>query len=231
MALDAVLFDVDGTLVDTNPVHIEAWRRAFAAFGYAIPADRIAMELGQGGDRVVGSVLGPAAAAAHGDAIRHATGVEFMALARGRQFPLFPGVTELLAALRARGLRTALATSSAPEHLATLLRAAGLEPSTVVDAIVTCDEVRATKPAPDTVTLAVAKLGLSPAQCAYVGDTPYDAQAAHAAGVVPLALLTGGYPEHTLLAAGARRVWRDPAALLADLDAALDLGTPSGARY
>ena len=226
MALDGLLFDVDGTLVDTNPAHIEAWCRAFATFGFTIPPDRIAIELGQGGDRLVPSILGPSTAATQGAALRQAAGAEFVALARTRHFPVFPGVQELFATLRARGLRTALATSSAPSQLAGLLASAGLHPATLVDAIVTADEVRATKPAPDTVALAVTKLGLSPAQCAYVGDTPYDAQSARAAGVVPLGLLTGGYPEHALLAAGARGVWRDPAALLADLDTALAIASP-----
>jgi HAD superfamily hydrolase (TIGR01509 family) len=226
MALDAVLFDVDGTLVDTNPAHVEAWRRAFASFGYAIPADRIALEVGQGGERVVPSVLGPSTAEREGPALRQAAAAAFMALSRERTFPVFPGVAELFATLRARGLRTALATSSYPAALADLFQSVGLSPATLADAVVTCDDVRATKPAPDTVTAAVLKLGLSPAQCAYVGDTPYDAQAARAAGVVPLGLLTGGYSEAALRAAGVRHVWRDPAALLADLDTALDIASP-----
>jgi HAD superfamily hydrolase (TIGR01509 family) len=226
MALDAVLFDVDGTLVDTNPAHVEAWRRAFESFGYTIAADRIAIEVGQGGDRLVPSVLGPSTAARQGVALRHAAGAEFVTLSRERHFPVFPGVAELFAALRDRGLRTALATSSTPTQLAGLLHSSGLSHTTLVDAVVTCDDVRATKPAPDTVTAAVTKLGLSPAQCAYVGDTPYDAQAARAAGVVALGLLTGGYTEAALLAAGTRHVWRDPAALLADIDLALHVASP-----
>ena len=226
MALDAVLFDVDGTLVDTNPAHVEAWRRAFAAHGYAVASDRIALEVGQGGDRVVPSILGAATAAREGDMLRHAAVVEFLALSRARRFPVFPGVRELFAELRRRGLRSALATSSNPAQLAGLLHSTGLHPAELVDAVVTCDDVRTSKPAPDTVLAAVAKLGLSPAQCAYVGDTPFDAQAARAAGVVALGVLTGGYTPAALIRAGARRVWRDAAALLADLDGALEIASP-----
>jgi HAD superfamily hydrolase (TIGR01509 family) len=226
MALDAVLFDVDGTLVDTNPAHVEAWRRAFAAHGYAVASDRIAREVGQGGDRVVPSILGAATAAREGDLLRQTAVVEFLALSRARRFPVFPGVRDLFAALRRRGIRTALATSSNPAQLAGLLHSTGLHPAELVDAVITCDDVRITKPAPDTVLAAALKLGLSPAQCAYVGDTPYDAQAARAAGVVPLGVLTGGYSADALTRAGARRIWRDPAALLADLDSALEIASP-----
>ena len=215
MALAAVLFDVDGTLVDTNPAHIEAWCRACTSFGYDIPPDRIASEVGQGGDRLVLSVFGPTVAAEHGLALRQSATEEFLTLSRTRTFPLFPGVLELFQALRSRGIRTGLATSSTPGQLAALV------PENLADVIVTGAEVENTKPAPDLVLKAVAKLGLTPEVCAYVGDTPYDAQAARAAGVLPLGLLTGGYPEAVLRAAGACQVWSDPAALLADLDALL----------
>jgi HAD superfamily hydrolase (TIGR01509 family) len=216
MALAAVLFDVDGTLVDTNPTHVEAWRRAFTAFGYTIAAAKIAMQVGQGGDRMVPAILGPSAAPAHCVALRHAAMEEFVALSRTRTFAVFPGATELFAALRTRGLKTALATSSTPAQLENLF------PIYLADAVVTAEDVQNTKPAPDTVLAAVEKLGLSPVQCAYVGDTPYDAQAATAAGVRAVGMLTGGYPEAALRAAGASQIWRDPAALLAGLETALN---------
>jgi HAD superfamily hydrolase (TIGR01509 family) len=215
MTLAGVLFDVDGTLVDSNPTHVEAWRRAFTSFGYAIASDRIATQVGQGGDRVVPAILGPSATPDHCTALRASATEEFLALSRTRRFSLFPGVLELFAALRARGVRTALATSSSRAQLA------GVIPSDLADAIVTGDEVENTKPAPDIVLAAAKMLRLAPARCAYVGDTPYDARAATAAGVVPYALLTGGYSEAILRDAGARCVWRDPAALLAALDDAL----------
>jgi HAD superfamily hydrolase (TIGR01509 family) len=215
MALTGVLFDVDGTLVDTNPTHVEAWRRAFTSFGYAVASDRIATQVGQGGDRMVPAILGPSAAPDQCTALRQSAIEEFLVLSRTRRFPLFPGVVALFAALRARGVRTALATSSSRAQLATLI------PAGLADAMVTGDEVQNTKPAPDIVLAAAKTLGLDPTLCAYVGDTPYDIRAATAAGAVPYALLTGGYPEPTLRAAGARQVWPDPAALLAALDDAL----------
>jgi HAD superfamily hydrolase (TIGR01509 family) len=216
MALAAVLFDVDGTLVDTNPTHVEAWRRAFTSFGYAIGSDRIATQVGQGGDRMVPAILGPSTAPEQCTAIRQSAFDEFLAITENRHFPLLPGVVELFAALHARGVRTALATSSTAAQLARLIP--GWPKSLSPNVVVTGDEVRDTKPAPDIVLAATTKLGLDPACCAYVGDTAFDVQAATAAGVVPLAVLTGSYSEATLRAAGAQGVWRDPAALLADLE-------------
>src|SRR3954467_6881288 len=117
MALDAVIFDIDGTLVDTNCAHVEAWERAFAAYGYQVPADRIATEVGKGGDKLVPAILGEQAAQKHGKALRDRSAEEFLALARKQHFKLFLGVPDLLAALKEKGLRLALATSSSQKHL------------------------------------------------------------------------------------------------------------------
>jgi len=222
MALAGMLFDVDGTLVDTNAAHVEGWRRAFAEFGYRVPADRIAASVGQGGDRLVAAVLDAATAERDGVAIRRAAAAEFVRLVGEEPVRVFPGVVPLVTALRQRGIRTALGTSSAHGQLAALLSRAGLDPATIADAIVTADDIAATKPAPDTVLAAARALGLAPARCAYVGDTPYDAESACAAGARSVGMLTGVHSAEVLRAAGARLVYADPAALLADLDAALD---------
>jgi len=222
MALAGMLFDVDGTLVDTNAAHVEGWRRAFAGFGYRVPADRIAASVGQGGDRLVAAVLDAATAERDGVAIRRAAAAEFVRLVGEEPVRVFPGVVPLVTALRQRGIRTALGTSSAHGQLAALLSRAGLDPATIADAIVTADDIAATKPAPDTVLAAARALGLAPARCAYVGDTPYDAESACAAGARSVGMLTGVHSAEVLRAAGARLVYADPAALLADLDAALD---------
>jgi HAD superfamily hydrolase (TIGR01509 family) len=230
MALDAVIFDIDGTLIDSNGAHVEAWGRAFVHFAYAIPCDRIAVEIGKGGDQLVPSVLGEAAEERHGEALRKAQREEFLGIARSRQLPVFPGVRALLDTLRRRGLRTALATSSNEEHLEGLLQSAGLDLRKCVDLLVTADDAEASKPAPDLVTAAVERLGLSPAQCAMVGDTIYDAEACKGAGVVCLGVLSGGNTASALLAAGARSVWRDAADLLAHLDDVLQRASPGTAR-
>jgi HAD superfamily hydrolase (TIGR01509 family) len=232
MALDALIFDLDGTLVDTNAAHVESWVRALAAHGYRIDADRIGPEVGKGGDNLVPSVLGPDAEARDGEALRKTVGEEYVRIVtRERRVPPFPGAVELLAALRERGVRTALATSSAKQHLDATFESAGVDLREHVDEVVSKDDVERSKPNPDVVVAALDKLGLSPAQCAMVGDTPHDAEAAKRAGVVTLGILAGGLNDtRALVGAGARRVWRDPAPLLAELDDALRAASPGAAR-
>lgn len=224
-----MIFDVDGTLVDTNPAHVEAWRRAFRRFGYDVPMERIVVEIGKGGDKLVPSILGEAAEKRHGDALRRAQKEEFLAIARRQHFRVFSGVPELFRALRNRGIRTALATSSDDKHLDATLASAGIDLRSMADVVVTKSDAEASKPAPDVVVAAVEKLGFSPALCAMVGDTVYDGQACQAAGVVFLGVLSGGSSEAALLEAGARAVFRDVGHLLVELDRALEIASLAAA--
>jgi phosphoglycolate phosphatase-like HAD superfamily hydrolase/tRNA(Arg) A34 adenosine deaminase TadA len=230
MALDGMIFDIDGTLIDTNPSHVEAWVRAFDDLDYRVPHDRVEREIGKGGDQLVPSVLGNEAERRHGEALREAQRREFLRIAGSRRFAVFPRVPELFGALAQRGIRTALATSSNEEHLRGTLASAGIDLPVLADELVTKDDAEASKPAPDLVVAAAAALGLSPAQCAMVGDTVYDAEACVGAGVVCLGVLSGGATEKDLLAAGARAVWRDTGHLYGDLDRALDIASPGPGR-
>lgn len=226
MALSAVLFDLDGTLLDTNDLHTRAWVDAFDAFGYRIPPDRVAVEIGKGGDRLVPSVLGRAAERACGEALRQAHGERYRDLLRHEPVPIFPGTEALFEALRARGLRTAVATASKAQDLEAVLARAGLDLHALADAVVTDSDVDESKPAPDVVQAALDKLGCSPAESLFVGDTPYDVTAGMRAGVVTYGLLTGVHPPEHLRRRGARAVYDDVAALEADLDGALEAASP-----
>jgi HAD superfamily hydrolase (TIGR01549 family) len=225
MTLKGMIFDIDGTLVDTNPAHVEAWRRAFARLGYDIPTERIIPELGKGGDQLVPSLLGEEVEKRQGDVLRRLQQEEFLAIAATQRFRVFPGTEEIFPALRTRGIRTALATSSDDKHLDATLASAGVELRRLADGVVTRTEGEASKPAPDLVVDAVEQLGLSATECAMVGDTVYDGQACSRAGVAFFGVLSGGTPESALRKAGAREVWEGVGHLLADLDRAIEIAS------
>ena len=228
--LDALIFDIDGTLLDSNPAHVAAWAGAFEDFGYRIPPDRIEREIGKGGDRLVPDVLGWEAERRQGHELRTRQTDRLLELVRRDPVRLLPGALELLDATRRRGLCAALATSSTRPHLDALLESAGVDLCAHADVVVTRAPDMSSKPAPDLVCAAVGEIGLAPTQCAMVGDTSFDALAAGRAGVVCLGLLSGGKSREELLGGGARGVWTDCAALLEQLDGALHLASPGRGR-
>jgi beta-phosphoglucomutase-like phosphatase (HAD superfamily) len=229
MALRGMIFDIDGTLVDTNPAHVLAWRRAFQRYGYDVPTERIKIEIGKGGDKLVPSVLGQDGEDRIGEALRQAQKEEFLKIAERDHFRVFPCVPELFQVLREREIRTALATSSDKKHLKATMASARIDLPSLADVLVTKDDAQASKPAPDVIIVAWEKLAVSPAECAMVGDTVYDGQACQAAGVVFVGVLSGPSTESELLQAGACGVWRDTGHLYADLDRALEIASLAAA--
>jgi HAD superfamily hydrolase (TIGR01509 family) len=222
MPLRGVIFDVDGTLVDTNRYHVAAWERAFAAAGHPVPAERIVTQVGKGGDQLVPALIGNEAAERDGQTIRDGYTKTFKAIAEKTRFAVFPGAVELIDALRARGVKVALATSSPQDLLRVIERSAGVDFAKLMDVTATADDAGASKPSPDVIAAALNKLGLPAEECVTVGDTPYDVEAARRAGVACWGVTCGGcHPDEGLRAAGAAEVWRDPADLLAHLDAAV----------
>lgn len=226
MTIEAVLFDFDGTLVDTNQLHAEAFAQAFAAKGYAIPADRILPEIGKGGDKLVPSLIGESGEKRDGDALREEHKKRFLQTVGKQKVQVLPGALELLRALKKRGVRLALATSAQPEILEAVEKSSGTKWREEFEIVTTSADAEESKPAPDIVNVALQKLGLSPAQCAFVGDTPHDARSCRAAGVACFGVESGGHEGADLREAGCRATYENCAALLADFDDFLQLASP-----
>jgi len=229
MKIASLVFDVDGTLLDTTSAHTQAWRRAFAAFGHSIDTDLIAREIGKGGDKLVPALAGERVERQDGTALRERYAMEFLRIAASSHLAPFPGVAELIAALRDRGLKSALATSARREHLDAMQESAGLDLGALVDEVVTASDAEESKPEPDILLAAAAKLRLAPESCAMVGDTPHDAEAASRGGLVFLGVTGGVWDAGELRRAGAAGVWRNPADLLAHLYEGLTLAARAAA--
>ena len=226
MALAALLLDLDGTLVDSNAAHTEAMVRAAADFGLVVPADRVDVGIGKGGDLLSPDLFGPAFEAAHGEAFRDGAGQHFARIAAREPLRVFDGALALIDAARARGLRLALASSAAEEDLDATFASTGTDLRDLVDAVTTSSDARASKPEPDLLLVAAGTLGVPPAACALVGDTVFDAEAARRAGVAFIGVATWRASEADLRAAGAVATFPSTAALVDGLDAALAAASP-----
>jgi HAD superfamily hydrolase (TIGR01509 family) len=227
--LSAALFDLDGTLLDSNRAHADAWHEALQALGYNVALDRIAVEIGKGGDQLVPDLLGRTAEQNDGDALRDAHDEAFKRLLERDGLSPTTGARDLLEALRGRHLRLALATSTKAEMLEACERASGIPWRELFDVVVGADDVKRSKPAPDIVATAVRKLGVSAAECVMVGDSPWDAQAAKQAGVVLVGVRCGGNEERRLRRAGARVVYADPSEIAARLAEVIERASPGAA--
>ena len=230
MAIKGVVFDLDGTLIDTNWLHAQAFEQAFRDHGYRVGPDRIVQAIGKGGSFIVPDVLGQEAEERHGDAMRSAKDERFEALIEEKGIDILPSAVELLQVMRERGLRTALATGSKKEALEQMMEQADENLIEMVDEVVTDTDVERSKPHSDAVEAAVEKLDLSPVQCMMLGDTPYDALVCRRTGVVMLGVLTGEHPAQRMKDAGARAVYDDVEEVLGRLDEVLRVASP-GAAY
>jgi HAD superfamily hydrolase (TIGR01549 family) len=200
-ARGAVLFDLDGTLIDSNYQHAMAWYLAFREGGVVLPMWRIHRHIGMGGDQIVPALIGEARAEQLGDQLRAAEKEEFKLLLD--QISPLEGAHELLTALKDRGHELVLASSSPKEYLERYLDL--LDAHDLIDAATTSEDVEATKPAPDLIDVAKQKAH-SPA-VTMIGDSPWDIQAAARADMPCIALLTGGYSRRELTEAGAEAVF------------------------
>jgi HAD superfamily hydrolase (TIGR01509 family) len=224
MTVAAVIFDVDGTLVDSNGLHAVAWERAFASEGLSVAVGRILPFIGKAGDKLVAELVSVEPATA--ERLTEREPEEFERMARRDRLLPYPETDDLLRELKRRGTRTAIATSSGRAGFQVVVETTSLPSLRTIDIVVTDDDVKKAKPAPDLVSRAAEKLGIAPARCLLVGDTPYDGEAAARAGVAFIGLATGVHIAAALRAAGAIQVYAGPGTLLEQLDGVLR-GSPS----
>jgi HAD superfamily hydrolase (TIGR01509 family) len=215
-----VIFDVDGTLVDSVDEHAEAWRRAFLEFGRDVPFAHVRSQIGKGADQLMPVFFTEDELEKFGHELS-----EFRATLFKREFMPklrpFPKVHELLQRLRQGGMKIALASSARGDELEFYMRLCGIEGLT--DGETSKSDAAKSKPHPDIFEAALERLGRPEAHSVVVvGDTPYDALAASKLGLPTVGMLCGGFPEEDLRTAGCRAIYKDPSDLLAHYESSPD---------
>lgn len=211
--IEAVIFDVDGTLVDTVDMHAEAWQRAFREFGKDLEFSAIRTQIGKGGDQLMPVFLNERELEEIGQKVEKRRGEIFKAeyLPKTRAFPR---VRDLVARVKKDDKRVALASSAAEDELEYFKQITNI--ADLLEGETSGDDAERSKPEPDIFEAALEKLGSPGAsRCIVVGDTPYDAIAAAKIKLQTIGLLCGGFPEESLREAGCIEIYRDPADLLA----------------
>jgi HAD superfamily hydrolase (TIGR01509 family) len=217
--IEAVILDIDGTLLDSNDAHARAFLESAEALGIPAPhLDRIRGLIGMGGDKLIPAAFGIEAESESdlGAALDERKGAIF----RTRHAPALmptPGARELLERFRADGLRRVVATSAGEEDLAMLLGRAGV--ADLIDDCTSSSDVEGSKPDPDLVHVALRLARVPADRAVMLGDTPYDVEAALKAGVRILAVRCGGWSDAPL--AGATAVYDHPADLLAKYESSI----------
>ena len=226
MAIQALLFDLDGTLIDTNLIHARAFEKAFEENGYRVAVDRIAIEIGKGGDLMVGAILGASANQKDGDKIRDCWERNYLEAVKSEPIKVFDGALEIIEKAKARGLKIALATSGESSVMDAVEASCGVKWRELFPTVVTSSDAETSKPAPDIVSAATQKLGLPPLACAFIGDTIYDARACREAGVACFCVGDGQHEPADLREAGAREVYATLAELNQRFDEAIEIASP-----
>lgn len=216
MAIKAVLFDIDGTLVDSNDYHVEAWQEVFNRIGATFDDQVVHDQIGKGTDMLVPALLPDTE-----EIEQERMGEEHRRIFKSKyleQVTPFLAARDLLARVKNSGRQVVLASSASSdelEHYVGLLDARG-----IVGVSTTSDDVERTKPAPDIFAIALEKLSpLDASEVIVVGDTPYDIEAAARCGIASVGVRSGKFDDATLGRAGAVALYDDVAALLADFEA------------
>ena len=213
MTVSAVLFDVDGTLVDSNYLHVDSWQRALADLGSPADGWRIHRAIGQDSARLLRAVVGE-------------KDEDWIARAKDRHSQLYKEMADrlrpferagdLLRAIDARGIRVVLATSAPGDELELLLDA--IDAQDAIHATTSADDVDAAKPDPGILEVALERAGVGPSDAIMIGDSVWDLVAASRAHIRGVGVLSGGFGAAELRDAGASVLFDDPADVLRRLD-------------
>jgi HAD superfamily hydrolase (TIGR01509 family) len=222
--LKGVIFDIDGTLVDSNDAHAQSWVDTFAEAGYDVPFEVVRPLIGMGADKLLPKTIGIRHDSEEGKRLTKRRSEIFREKYLPHLRPL-PGARDLLLRVRENGLKAIVATSAKDEELKGLLKAAGVED--LMEETATASDAKRSKPDPDILEAAVEESGISPKHLVMIGDTPYDVEAAARADVRAIAFRSGGWDDASLK--GAVQIYDGPADLLAHYDESL-LGTETKAR-
>jgi beta-phosphoglucomutase-like phosphatase (HAD superfamily) len=210
--VQCVLLDIDGTLVDSNDLHVKAWERAFERCGHAVSASAIREQIGKGGDQLVPALL-PQVTPKESESIAAAHDEIFQSEYLDKVRP-FERATDFVAHLHEGDIKVVLASSSKRVEVDHYIRLLQIEK--LIDASTCADDVENSKPAGDLFAAALKKIGsVTQAHSRVIGDTPYDVIAAKKCGVETVAVLSGGFPDAVLRSAGARQVYSDVGEILA----------------
>jgi phosphoglycolate phosphatase-like HAD superfamily hydrolase len=213
--IGAVIFDIDGTLVDSVDLHAQAWQETLAYFGYPVDFAAVRSQIGKGGDQLLPVFLSQEEINACGKQIEAYRGElfkeKYLPHVRG-----FPAVRQLFERIRVNGQRIALASSAKADEILTYKEIARIED--LVDEETSADDAEKSKPHPDIFEAALGRLGIAASEAIVVGDSPYDPEAAGKIGLRTIGVLCGGFPEEDLRKAGCIAIYRDPADFLIRFD-------------
>ncbi len=209
----AIIFDIDGTILDSVDLHARAWQETFEHFGYSFPFERIRAQIGKGGDQLLPVFLSEQDQKSKGDEIKEYRGELFKKKYLSQVKP-FPGVRDLFLKIKSNGQQTALASSAKGDELKIFAKIAGVDD--LVDTASSSADAEKSKPHPDIFEVTLNKLGdsVSRKDVVVVGDSPHDAEAAKKAGIRMVGVLCGGFSEKDLRAAGAEEIYAGPQELL-----------------
>ena len=214
--LKAIIFDIDGTLVDSVDLHARAWQETFRHFGREVEFERVRHQIGKGGDQLMPVFFSEEEIERFGEEMEKFRG-EMFKREYLPQVRAFPQVREIFERIKADGKRIALASSAKKDELKVYKELARI--TDLVEEETSADDAEKSKPHPDIFEAALAALGdLNANEAIVIGDTPYDAEAAGKINLRTIGVLCGGFPETELRAAGCIAVYRDPRHLLADYD-------------